>query len=69
MVCAASGADDGRSERDLDPGAPQRPNGLRVVLDQEFPSDCDAAGDLTGINCEDLATLPLDEPPATILLQ
>lgn len=47
----------------------EHPNGLRGVLDQEFPSDCDAAGDLTGINCEDLATLPLDEPPATILLQ
>ena len=38
----------------------EHPNGLRVVLDQKFPSDCDAAGDLTGINCEDLATLPLD---------
>ena len=47
----------------------EHPNGLRVVLDQEFPSDCDAASDLTGINCEYLATLPLDEPPATILLQ
>ena len=47
----------------------EHPNGLRVVLDQEFPSDCDAAGNLTGINCEDLATLLLDEPPATGLLQ
>lgn len=37
------------------------PNGLLVVLDEEFPSDCYAAADLIGINCEDLAAELLDE--------
>lgn len=44
----------------------EHPDGLRV---EEFPSDCNAAADLIGINCEDLATLLLVEPPATGLLQ
>jgi hypothetical protein len=47
----------------------EHPSGLRVVLDEEFPSDCAAAGDLIGINSEDRVTLLIDEPPATGLLQ
>lgn len=47
----------------------EHPDGLRVVLAEEFPSECNAAGDLLGIDCDDLATLLLDEPPATGLLQ
>lgn len=47
----------------------EHPDGLRVVLDEEFPSNCNAAGDVIGINCEDLARCLLDEPPATGLLQ
>ena len=47
----------------------EHPDGLRVVLAEEFPSECNAASDLLGITCEDLATLLLDEPSATDRLQ
>jgi len=47
----------------------EHPDGLRVVLAAEFPQDCASVADLIGIDCENLATLLLDEPPATDWLQ
>lgn len=47
----------------------EHPDGLRVVLAEEFPPDCTSVSDLIGIDCENIATLLLDEPPATGWLQ
>ena len=47
----------------------EHPDGLRIVLAEEFPPDYTSGSDLIGIDCENLATLLLEEPPATGLLQ
>lgn len=47
----------------------EHPEGLRVVLAEEFPPDYTSVSDLIGIDCENLATLLLAEPPATDWLQ
>lgn len=47
----------------------EHPDGLRIVMAEEFPQDGAFVADLIGIDCEDLATLLVDEPPATALLQ
>lgn len=47
----------------------EHPEGLRVVLAEEFPQDWASVADLIGIDCENLVKLLLDEPPATDWLQ
>jgi len=47
----------------------EHPDGLRVVMAEEFPQEAATVTDLIGIDCEDLVTLLVDEPPVTALLQ
>lgn len=53
MVRAASGAGDEEMKETL---TREHPEGLRVVLAEEFPQDWPCVADLIGIDCENLVT-------------
>lgn len=47
----------------------EHPDGLRVVLDDEYPQDLTTAGDLIGINFDDPDQMLLHLRPASDLVQ